>query len=105
MAVFSDTKPATKETAPDGAVRVSKKPPTVKTKIKNGKMIAMAAAKQNCQDLTMKYEKTLRRNGFDLLHKPGPTVHQYADRPGLFVLTAPLTSGSLSKKEFFDRLE
>ena len=53
----------------------------------------------------MKYEKTLRRNGFDLLHKPGPTVHQYADRPGLFVLTAPLTSGSLSKKEFFDRLK
>ena len=52
----------------------------------------------------MKYEKTLRRNGFDLLHKPGPTVHQYADRPGSFVLTAPLTSGSLSKKEFFDRL-
>ena len=31
--------------------------------------------------------------------------HLYADESGLFVSAAPLTSGSLSKKQFFDRLK
>jgi len=31
--------------------------------------------------------------------------HLYADECGLLVLTAPLTSASLSKNKFFDRLK
>ena len=41
---------------------------------------------------------------FDLLRKPPPTVSIYADRCGLLVLKPPLTSVSLSKNKFFDRL-
>ena len=42
---------------------------------------------------------------FDFLRKPLPTVFVYADGRGLLALAAPLTSGSLSKKEFFDKLK
>ena len=41
---------------------------------------------------------------FDLLRKPDSTVPMYADESGLLVFGAPLTSGSLSKNKFFDRL-
>ena len=41
---------------------------------------------------------------FDLLRKPLSTVPMYADEIALLVLAAPLTSASLSKNLFFDRL-
>ena len=42
---------------------------------------------------------------FDLLHNSDLTVPLYAYRSELFVLVAPLTSVSLSKNKFFDKLK
>ena len=80
--------------------RVSKKPPTVKTKVQPFGIYSSHTGTGMDMENMGKLKKPLRRNGFDFLHKPGPTVHQYADGPGLLVLTAPLTSASLSKKSF-----
>ena len=41
---------------------------------------------------------------FALLRNPVSTVPMYADEPGLLVFGASLTSDSLSKNNFFDRL-
>ena len=41
---------------------------------------------------------------FDLLRNPVSTVPMYADESGLLVFGASLTSASLLKNKFFDRL-
>jgi hypothetical protein len=46
----------------------------------------------------------LLRKHFDLLRKPDSNVPMYADESGLLVFASPLTSASLSKNRFFDRL-
>ena len=50
------------------------------------------------------HRKRLLRKHFDLLRKPDSNVPMYADESGLLVFAAPLTSVSLSKNMFFDRL-
>ena len=49
--------------------------------------------------------KSLLRKAFDLLRNSPSTVSIYADECELLVLGSPLTSVSLSKNEFFDRLK
>ena len=50
------------------------------------------------------HRKRLLRKHFDLLRKPDSNVPMYADESGLLVFASPLTSASLSKNRFFDRL-
>ena len=49
-------------------------------------------------------EKACTASVFAFLHNLPATVSIYADAGKLLVFGAPLTSGSLSKNEFFDRL-
>ena len=79
---------------------MSKKPPTVKTEIQTIGVYSSGRGTTTDMKNVENQKNPFRRKGFDFLHKPGPTVHQYADGPGLLVLTAPLTSVSLSKKSF-----
>ena len=61
-------------------------------------------AKPTWQSVFPNRESACCARHFDFLHKPNPNVPLYADGFGLFVLSAPLTSVSLSKNKFFDRL-
>ena len=49
-------------------------------------------------------KKACTASVFAFLHNLPATVSIYADAGKLLVFGAPLTSGSLSKNEFFDRL-
>ncbi len=85
-------------------LRVSKKSPTVKTEIMMIGDFLIFSNKHNRVVFAFQIRKPLRRKGFDLLRNSPSTVSPYADECELLALAAPLTSASLSKNKFFDRL-
>ena len=85
--------------------RVSKKPPTVKMQVLTvGDFIYFRRISNRKTYFSELVKSPCCARHFDLLRKPPSTVPMYADECGLLVLAAPLTSASLSKNKFFDRL-
>ena len=87
------------------AFRVSKKPPTVKMQVLTvGDFVCFRRISNRKAYFSELVKSPCCARHFDLLRKPPSTVPMYADECGLLVLAAPLTSASLSKNKFFDRL-
>ena len=85
--------------------RVSKKPPTVKMQVLTvGDFVYFRRISNRKAYFSELVKSPCCARHFDLLRKPPSTVPMYADECGLLVLAAPLTSASLSKNKFFDRL-
>ena len=85
----------------ESAPRVSKKPQTVKICVNgNRKQRHCEATCGRGNPFFLRPRKACCARYFDLLRKPDSTVPMYADESGLLVFAAPLTSASLSKKNF-----
>ena len=87
--------------------RVSKNPPTAKRNVFEGMrvfilLLGCRGGVKDSLDMVLSNKACYARH-FAYCTNRSLTYHQYADGPGLLVLAASLTSGSLSKTTFLTK--